>query len=279
VTPKFPGIDPNILRHFFSSPIGRQVIQLSFTGGMHKVKGNLSKILVPKFLQQTDLIPEHMRAAFDILNYSQDQLLESNPLIIKKSFAHLEQILQGLFPRYACEILSRLARFEQTLNQMIWHMNDNRFGSVVNFNNPLIKMQLMSSETQCIYPSNPDVYLEFIESARPDAIHLPYTSSKLKTSFEGDLKLHYLELFHGEEAIIRLHSNESMLCFISYLLTHAHGAPFSKLLRAIHVPKLDRLKEILETTQSLKTTYTEIQQRIQYLITESFKIQIMVKRP
>lgn len=279
LAPKFQGIDPNILRHFFNSPIGRQVIQLTFTGEMNKVKGNLSKLLVPKFLQQTDALPGHVKSAFDILNLGQNELLGANPLMIKKDFSHLEQILQGLFPRHACEILSRLARFEQTLNQMIWQMNDNRFGSVVNFNNPLIKMQLMSSETQCIYPNNSDVYLEFIESSRPDAIHLPYTSSKLKTSFEGDLKLHYLELSHGEEAIIRLHSNESMLCFISYLLTHAHGVPFSKLLRAIHVPKLDRLKEILETTQSLKSTYTDIQQRIQYLITESFKIQIMVKRP
>ena len=279
LTPRLAGIDPNILRHFFSSPIGRQVIQLSFTGATHKVKGNLSKLLVPKFLQQTDLIPDHVRSAFDILNMTQDQLLEANPLMIKKSFSHLEQILQSLFPRYACEILSRLARFEQTLQQMVWHMNDNRFGSVVNFNNPLIKMQLLNSETHCIYPSNNDVYIEFIENSRPDGIHLPMTSFKTRTTHEGDLKLHFLELNHGDETIIRLHSDESMLCFISFLLSHASGVPFSKLLRAIHVPKLERLKEILETTQSLKTTYNDIGERIQFLISESFKIQIMVKRP
>lgn len=278
LTPKLAGIDPNILRHFFCSPIGKQVIQLTFTGGTHKVKGNLSKLLVPKFLQQTELIPDHIRSAFDILNMSQDELLEANPAIIKKSFSHLEQILQGLFPRYACEILSRLARFEQTLNLMIWHMNDSRFGSVVNFNNPLIKIQLMNSETSCIYPNNTDVYIEFVESSRPDGIHLPMTSFKLRTTHEGDLKLHFLELIHGEEVIIRLHSDESMLCFISFLLTHAQGIPFSKLLRAIHVPKMDRLKSILETTQSLKSTYNDIGERIQYLISESFKIQIMAKR-
>lgn len=279
LTPRLAGIDPNILRHFFSSPIGRQVIQLTFTGGTQKVKGNLSKLLVPKFLQQTDLIPEHVRSAFDILNMTQDQLLEANPMMIKKSFSHLEQILQSLFPRYACEILSRLARFEQTLQQMIWHMNDNRFGSVVNFNNPLIKMQLLNSETQCIYPSNPDVYIEFVENSRPDGIHLPMTSFKTRTTHEGDLKLHYLELVHHDEVILRLHSDESMLCFISFLLSHGAGVPFSKLLRAIHVPKLERLKSILETTQSLKVTYNDIGERINHLITESFKIQIMAKRP
>ncbi len=279
LTPKLSGIDPNILRHFFKSPIGKQVIQLTFTSGTQKVKGNLSKLLVPRFLQQTDHLSENTKSAFEILNMTQDELLEANPLMIKKSFAHLEQILQSLFPRFACEILSRLARFEQTLQQMIWHMNDNRFGSVVNFNNPLIKMQLMNSETHPIYPSSPDVYIEFVESSRPDAIHLPITSFKKRTSHEGELKLHFLELIHDEEVIIRLHSDECMLCFISFLLTHANGVPFSKLLRAIQVPRLERLKTIVETTQSLKTTYTEIESRISYLISESFKIQIMLKRP
>ncbi len=275
--PKIPGLNPNILRNYFLTPVGRQVTNLTFTGGPQLVKGNLSKFLVPKFLTETELLPDHLKAGFKILEMNEQDLLEATPRDIHKAYTHINHIARDLFPRYACEILSRFSNFERTLHTLIWKMDDLRFGQKVSFNNPVIQSQLVQKPTLPLYPENKEVYIEFVEGTVPSDIHRTLTETQLKVSHEGELKLYSLELIHHGKIIVRLHAEEVMILFIQFLLSHAVDIPISKILQAVHVPALEDLKQIIETTQSFKTTYQELLNDVESSIMNAMRLHVTPK--
>lgn len=274
--PKFGGLNPNILRNYFKTPVGNQVANLTFSGGPSLVKGSLSKLLVPKFMTQTEPLPPHLASAFKAIELSEEKLLETNPQTVLKSFIHLEQATHDLFPRYACEILSRFSNLEHTLQSLIWKLNDQRYGQKVSFSNPLIQGQLVQKKTRALYPENEDVYLEFVSI--PGDIHLPLQETSIQVSHEGELKLHSLELIAANKVIVRLHTEESMALFINFILSQASGVPISRILRAVHVPALADLKSVISETHSFKITYTELLERVRKSIMEAMRLHVSPKR-
>jgi hypothetical protein len=276
--PKIPGLNPNLLRNYFLTPVGKQVTNLTFTGGLNLVKGSLSKFLVPKFLTETELLPDHLRSGFRTLELNEEQLLDSNPREIQKAWKHIDQITKDLFPRYACEILSRFSNFERVLQTLIWKMEDYRLGQKISFVNPVIQSQLEEAVTKPLYPQNEDIFIEFVEGTTPSDIHLALTETQIKVSHEGDLKLYSLELFNERKTVVRLHAEEPMILFIQFLLSHASGVAISKLLRAVHVPSLTELKEIIETTKDFKVIYGELLKDVQSSIMNAMRIQVLPGR-
>lgn len=272
--PKFPGLNPNILRNYFLTPVGKQVTNLTFTGGPNLVKGSLSKFLVPKFLTETELLPDHLRSGFKIIEMSEEQLLESNPKEILKAFNHIDAMTKDLFPRFACEILSKFSNFERTLQNLIWKMDDVRTGQKVSFANPLIHTQLVNKETRPLYPENQDVYIEFCEGTVPSDIHLSLTETQVKVTQEGELRLFSIDLCHEKKVIVRMHADETLILFIQFLLTHTLDLPISKILRAVHIPKVQDLKDIIETTKDLKTVYEQLLTHVQKAIMNAMRLQV-----
>lgn len=272
---KIPGLNPNILRNYFLTPVGKQVTNLTFTGGPNLVKGSLSKFLVPKFLTETEALPENLAHAFRTLEYTEGQLLEASPRDILKAYNHIDQITKDLFPRYACEILSRFSTFEQTLQTLIWKMDDLRFGQKVSFNNPVVKSKLMLKPTRPLYPDNEDVFIEFVEGTVPNDIHLNLTETQMKVSHEGELKLYSLELINEKKVVVRLHAEESLILFVQFLLSHAVDIPISKILRAVHVPGLQDLKHIIDNTTEFKTTYQALLTQVQNSIMNAMRVHVL----
>jgi hypothetical protein len=276
--PKIPGLNPNLLRNYFLTPVGQQVTNLTFTGGHNLVKGSLSKFLVPKFLTETEPLPDPLHSAFRILDLNEAQLLETTPREIQRTFSHIDQLTRDLFPRHACEILSRFSNFERTLQSLIWKMEDVRLGQKVSFVNPVIQAQLVATAAKPLYPQNDDVFIEFVDGTVPSDIHLPLTESQQKVTNDGDLRLFSLELIHERKTIARLHGEESMILFIQFVLTHAAGVSISKLLRAVHVPALEDLKKIIETTKDFKTTYEELLGQVQGAIMNAMRLNVLPSR-
>lgn len=276
--PKFAGLNPNILRNYFLTPIGRQVTNLTFTGGPSLVKGNLSKFLVPKFLMETEVLPNYLQSGFQLFEMNEEQLLEVSPQTVLKGFNHIDQITRELFPRYACEILSRFSNLERTLQSLIWKMDDSRYGQKISFNNPIIQNQLVQKPTRPLYPENDDTFLEFVEGCTPSDIHLPLTQTQVRVSHEGELKLYSLELISSQKVIVRIHAEEVMILFINFLLSEAKNVPISKLLRAIHVPNLNDLKEIIEVAQGFKGIYQDLLNKVRNSIMDAFRLHITPKR-
>jgi hypothetical protein len=242
------------------------------------VKGSLSKFLVPKFLTETELLPQHLKSGFNILEMSEEQLLDSTPRDIQKAYNHIDQITKDLFPRYACEILSRFSNFERALQSLIWKMDDARFGQKISFNNPLVQTQLVNKTTRPLYPENEDIFIEFVEGTVPTDIHLTLTDTHLKVTHEGDLKLFSLELVHDAKVIARLHAEEPMILFIQFLLSHAVNIPISKILRAVHIPALSDLKKIIETTKEFKVTYEELLVQVQNSIMNAMRLHVTPRK-
>ncbi len=276
--PKIPGLNPNLLRNYFLTPVGKQVTNLTFTGGHNLVKGSLSKFLVPKFLTETEPLPDHLRSAFRILDLNEAQLLEATPKEIQRTFSHIDQLTRDLFPRHACEILSRFSSFERTLQGLIWKMEDVRLGQKVSFVNPVIQSQLVATATKPLYPKNDDVFIEFVEGTVPSDIHLTLTETQQVLTNDGELRLFSLELMHQRKTVVRLHAEESMILFIQFVLTHAAGVPISKLLRAVHVPALQDLKNIIDTTKDFKTTYEELLGQVQGAIMNAMRLNVLPSR-
>ena len=276
--PKLSGLNPNILRNYFLTPIGMQVTNLTFTGGPSLVKGSLSKLLVPKFLTETEALPSNLKTAFDIFEKSEADFLELSPQSVLKSFNHIDQITRDVLPKHACEILSHYSNLERTLQSLIWKMDDSRYGHKISFNNPMIQAKLVLKPTRPMYPDNQEIYLEFVEGSTPMDLHLPLTQTQIKITHDGDLKLYSLELFSNDREIVRLHAEELIILFVNFLLTQAINFPLSKILKAIHVPSLADLKFVIETTDGLKQTYQDILNKVQTSILMAFRTHVSPKR-
>jgi hypothetical protein len=242
------------------------------------VKGSLSKFLVPKFLTETEPLPQHLKSGFQILEMNEEQLLEATPRDILRAYNHIDQITKDLFPRYACEILSRFSNFERTLQTLIWKMDDVRFGQKVSFANPLIQAQLVNKPTRALYPDNNDVFIEFVDGTVPGDIHLTLCETLVKVTHEGELKLYSLELIHQKRVIVRLHADEAMILFVQFLLNHAIDIPISKILKAVNVPSSDDLKKIIETTKDFKVTYEELLGLVQKSIMHAMRLHVSPRK-
>ena len=157
-------------------------------------------------------------------------------------------------------------------------MDDGRFEQKLSFNNPLIQSQLVQKPTQVLYPNNQDIYLEFVDGSTPADIHLPLTESQIRVSHEGELKLYSLELISGDQTIVRLHAEEALISFVHYILSQAHQISISKLIRAVHVPSLEDLKQVIENTHSFKTNYQELLSMVEKSIMNSFRLHVSPKR-
>jgi hypothetical protein len=66
-----------------------------------------------------------------------------------------------------------------------------------------------------------------------------------------------------------------MVLFIQFLLSHANDIAISRLLRAVHVPALNDLKRIIETTKDFKLVYEHLLQDVQNAIMLAMKIQVL----
>jgi hypothetical protein len=277
LNPKWPGLNPNILRNYFLTPLGKQVINLTFTAGPSFVKGSLSKLLVPKLITETEALPTKVKPSFDFFQKSEQDFLEISPQTLVKSFNHADQIARDILPKHACEILNHYSLLERTLQNLIWKMDDGRFGHKFSFNNPMIQSQLLVKPTRPLYPENEDIFLEFVEGSNPNDLHLPLTQTVVKITHEGDLKLHSLELMSQSRTILRLHGEEVVIQFLNFLLSHAIHAPLSKVLKAIHIPSATDLNQVIDTTLDLKQTYQKLLEKVQASISNAFKLNVTPK--
>lgn len=279
LTPKLPGLNPNILRNYFLTTVGRQVGHLTFSQGPLRVKSSLRKFFIPKFLTQTESFPEHFSQGFQIFDLTEEELLDCIPENLFKAYNHIDQITRDLFPRFACQILTKFTTLERTLSSLLWRMQEGSQEQKMSFNNPMVQASLAKLPTRPLYPENEEIYLEFVETTTPQDLHLPLTESEVIITHEGDLRLYALELSSNQRVIVRLHAEESLILFVQFLTSHAQDVPLSTLLKAIHVPSLADLQKILERSGTFKDTFETLHHRVQKSISEAFRYELAPKSP
>lgn len=258
--PKWPSVDMNIIKAFLETTIGEQIVSLTFTNEMKKVKSNLQKLLIPKDVLNNNKIPEHIIPALKTLTLSSENILSLHPKELENSFKQIENFIPTLSEKYPVHLLKLMSSFSINIENAIKRVGISK-KQKINFNNPLIKSPLVLSKTAPIYPDNKEVYIEFNHQAL-NMIHRPLTKIKLDTQIQGNHVSHLIHLFNDEDIILTIFSDEVIIQFLDFILKNVEGMPISKVLQAIRVPEINDLKAILESYKLLTKTLSEVSTKL-----------------
>lgn len=254
--PKWSLLNISSMKDYFESAIGKQVINLTFSNEVRKVKGNLSKLLIPKFFTNQPNLPEHLKVGLKLLKSDRDQLLSIHPTSLLKQFEDIKKILPSLMSKYPNEMLAFISEFKKTISnvlEILGSSSNNR----LNFNNPLLKSPLLMSKTYPIYPDNKEVYVEFNNEAL-SFIHSPLLKCKKRIIEKDGYNAHVLELYNQNEKVVTLYSEEELISFIDFIATGLTQVPISKILQGISVPTIEDLKSILSSYQAMNRSLESI---------------------
>ncbi len=255
IYPKWNGININTFKEFFSSSIGMQLTGLTFHNEHTKVKANLSKLLVPKFFNENKELPHHLHSAFSFLDLDVEKVFDTHPTQLIKSYEEISQFLNTVITTYPSEVLSKLANFKRVIQRSVEISEANR--SAINFNNPVLKSPLLLSKTYSIYPDNTDIYTEF-HSEAINLIHNNLSSVKRTMVKKDQYTTYGIALYSGQDLVATLYSDEVVIQFLEFILANVIDVPISKILQGVQVPKLDDLKSIISSYQSLSRSLTEV---------------------
>lgn len=276
IAPKQQGMDPNVLRKYFASQVGRQIITLTFNGSVTKVKGQLAKMLVPKWFARGDFIPESAKPTLEFFRWKPEKLTATHPDELRQRWNHFKQTSQALYPRYACDVLSALVEFEQTLQTLSLELSDTRTAQKINFENPALQASLMSLKClPLMRPTHPDVYVDFIPGLDPQDLDRPLHRVELRAQVEGDHKTWFLELFSDVRSVVRLHSDEELLQFTQFVLQAAKGRSVGMILKALRLPELLPVQSVVQESRAQQQVFATLMNETRAFLEESFRLQLL----
>ncbi len=256
--PKWPELSIDCIRDFMTSPVGEQIIELTFSDDLKNIKANLNKVLVPRIFSQPKTLPDHIERGLQLLDLKSDDLLEMRPSAIKEGFTNCERLLYEVAKNYPGATLAKLSRFKRSVKKSL----DIFGGGGVNFNNPIIKTPLVLSKTQKIYPNNEEIYVEFNNENSLSLIHSPLEKVKRRASTQGGIETLGLELHAAQSVFLTIYADEDMILFLKFIFENLTGMPLSKLLQGVAAPRLEDLKSIIATFKSLRTSLEELNDRL-----------------
>ena len=255
--PKWPNLNIITVKDFFESSIGKQIVNLTFSNEIRKVKGNLNKLLIPKYFISQDQIPEHILSGLNLLASTPNELLSIHPSEIERNYNNIKAMLPSIVSKYPAHTLNLMAGFKRcTLNAMEIIGCTKKTASL-NFSNPILKTPLLLSKTYPIYPDNKDVYIEFNTDAL-EQIHRPLSKIKRATKEKDGYTSYILDLYTDETRVLSIYSDESMINFVEFLLSNILNISISKILQSVEVPKLEDLKSILLSYNSLNRSLVDL---------------------
>jgi hypothetical protein len=280
ITSKHNGINPNILRKYFSSQMGQQLVNLSFSSQQSKVKSQLAKLLVPKWFQRSEFLPENLRPALDMFTWDAKSLTSSQASELTDRFNYFKQSAKGLFNKYACDLVSSLVSFEQTLETLVSNLSDPRLGSQINFRNPELQKALSELPSYPILrPVHPDVYVEFLDDVQSEDLNSVLTRVDLKSQVDGELRLWSLEFSNSQRVICRLHSDEGMLLFAQFIAQFAIGRSIGQLIKALRLPSLTDMQRVVGQAKNKQSVFNELLMFTSNYLEECFRTQFLTESP
>ncbi len=262
ITPKWSNISMNAIKDFFNTPIGKQIIDLTFNNETRKVKANLSKLLIPKFFNSQLIIPEHIDAGLRLFKLDASGILAQHPSQTSKEFSNIERMIYDLAKHYPAQISGYLADFKRNIKNCIEQLGVSKTRSVINFSNPILKSPLVLSKTYSIYPHNNDLFIEFNSENGTKFIHSPLERIATKTVEVEGVNNYGIELYSQGELVITMYSDIEMIKFLEFILSNVSGTPISKILQGVQVPSLNDLKSIMQSFNAMNRNLSEISEKL-----------------
>ena len=273
ITPKWPSLNLDAIRDFFSTPIGKQIIDLTFNNETRNIKANLGKLLVPKLFIPQSNIPEHIDIGLSLFKLDSSEILSQHPTQIEREFTNISRLIYDLGKHYPAQITGYVASFRRNIKKCIDQFGIAKTRSVINFSNPVLKSPLVLSKTYPIYPQNDDIFIEFNSEHAVKLIHNQLEKINLTTTESSGVTNYGIQLYANNEVIITMYSDFEMIKFLEFILNNVAGTPISKILQGVQVPALEDLKNIMQSFNSMKRILNELSEKLpplfEQIITQS----------
>lgn len=262
--PKWHDLDLNLFQEYFQSPIGKQIIRLTFTGNPSMLKAKMAKLLIPRFFMEDQEIPVHLNTTLNILKFSEEKILEQHPIELKKRYQNTEKFLKEMIELYPKDTISHLSIFCVNLKNILSHFERGDFLNI-NFNNPVIKEPLTRLKLTPIL-QNPDVHFEFMPNTDKSSLNLMIDNFEMKTIKTTDLTHHAIEFQSNNRPLLQVYSDYYMICFLNYLMTSIPNITLKNLLECLSLPTVDDIKSLVDNYLSFKEVAEYIYRRSNQLI-------------
>ena len=270
---KIPDININLIREFFGTEIGSQVIQLSLDGHTSNLKSKINSLLIPRFFAQTDMPPKHVQKSLSLLKAPSEELLKIHPQALEKMSQDADRIATSLANEYPWYIMGLYIHFKNNCSLSIEQVGGK--SAAANYRNPLIIDKLSALETHPIL-DNKDIHIKFNFQDKGD-VHLPLYAAF--TRREGDNTILELQSRERVSPVCSFYADEVLIHFLDHLLQEAKGTSISSLLQGLHIPRTESLKEALNACHSLKDALENIRRNCEKAVSDIFVRQISLPPP
>lgn len=259
-SPKWPWININCIRDFLNSHFGKQIVELTFISNDKKFKSTLNKLLIPRFLNESVELPNHLEHSLKTFNYTKEEILKIQPKKLFDDFSNYETFLDTLTTEFPGQVLSKISDFKGVIQQCRTQFDYN-VEQDFSFSAPWFLSKLVEFKTNSIYPNNEDVYIEFNSKLDMNSIHLKLD----KHTYSSNDKQHWVELYSENDLILKIYSSKYMTSFLSYILNSATNINISSILQALEIPTVADLEQVVSESKEFSNVYAQLESKLSKL--------------
>ncbi len=271
LSPKWDSFNLNCLRDFFSTRLGKQIIKLSFSSTTSRFKANLKKLLIPKFFHQKIKNGLYFEGT-DFLSLSADELFAQSPHEFESQFESSLHKLDHHSGQYPHEMFKLLSFFKENIGKVFHSFGQVENSKKIDFGHEAILGSILSCETHSIYPSNPDIFIEFNPLFNFKAENPLLGSCQFQPNFNEDE--FSVQIYSTKnELILSLHSSKFMCQLLDFIFAEYTDQPIAQLLQSTSLPtvlELDRIiQEFISTKQKYLLITKQIDQQFEHILAKS----------
>lgn len=269
--PKISPINLNLLRYYFESNLGTQVIGLTLTSADTKTKAKLRALLVPKFIASHQTVRDEDRHVYNSLVQGKNDLLSKHDYktsldLLKKHTPTIKKYTQI----YPWLMASHIVDFKESLVLLGKQIASPINAMGIDFNLGPIRNEITKLRSVHLLSKESGIHLEF----KSQNINLPLTYSEIKSDQIGKT----LELQSGNVTLLKLYGKPLLLDFIKYILDRAYGRSIESIIQNLSVPTASELEHLFESVQTQNYSINEMINLCRHMLDELFAVQIQQKR-
>ncbi|MCB9091763.1 MAG: hypothetical protein H6621_03460 [Halobacteriovoraceae bacterium] len=265
--PKFKDLNINIFREYLYSKLGKQMIQMTFSGSYHQAKSRISGILVPKSFAFRREIPKHLKHCFEYLLWDEKEILKSDFESLARQLEDGLGLLKSLSLSYSLEVISYLTNFKIGLyncsKKLSWtktHIKN------LDFNHGELKEKILECPTIAFYPNNEDLFIEY-HGENTKVLPKPFTKKIINVVDDEQM---IIEIWSEDLKILSVHCSHYLGTFLNFIFSKMINVPVIQILKNLRIPKESDVRHVISQFINRSTILKELYQNVDRLLEETF---------
>ncbi|OFZ25285.1 MAG: hypothetical protein A2381_18890 [Bdellovibrionales bacterium RIFOXYB1_FULL_37_110] len=271
LSPKSLDINVDLIREFFHSSLGKQLIALSINS-QAKLKSKLDQLLIPRFFSFPTRLDAQNISKVALLSQDEKTLKSYHPIALSNSFELVCKEIDQYKHIFPCHVAGLLISFKHKIHDIIRNFDQGQRlqkGNYINYTNPSVIEAILPLPTYPIYPQNKEYFIDFTFES-PVMLNAPLTSTQITTNPNTSC----LEIFSRDKNILKIYSDIDALGFVKFILDSSLDSPILHVLHNLHVPQISDLKKVISNFKEMETTLSMISAKVDSLINRIFTEQI-----